>query len=191
MPARGLLPGEHVILGLLGLRPMHGYEMARLFAQEDLVTVCPVEQSLLYTYLRNLEERLLVRWEERRVGNRPPRKLYDLTQAGRAELDAWLREPVGRIREIRLDFLLKLYFLHQADPPAERGLIAKQIAVCEGYARALQRSLETLDGFALLVARSKLSAAAATLDWLRSYAAELDLPAQPPQERRVAEPPRS
>ncbi len=174
MPERGLLPGEHVVLGLLGLRPMHGYEMARLFAQEDLVTVCPVEQSLLYTYLRNLEDRALVRWEERRVGNRPPRKLYELTPAGQQELDAWLREPVGRIREIRLDFLLKLYFLHQTDPAAERGLIARQIAVCEGYARTLRKSLDSHEGFPLLVARSKLSAAIATLDWLREYASELE-----------------
>jgi DNA-binding PadR family transcriptional regulator len=177
MPDRQLLPGEHVILGLLRLRPMHGYEMARLFAQEDLVTVCPVEQSLLYTYLRNLEERSLVMWEERRVGNRPPRKLYELTAAGDAELEQWLRQPVGRIREIRLEFLLKLYFLHQTDRAAELQLLARQIEVCEAYERTLTRSLSTREGFPLLVARSKLSAATATLGWLREYAGELAVPA--------------
>lgn len=173
MADRALLPGEHATLGLLGLRPMHGYEMARLFADDDLVSVCPVEQSLLYTYLRNLEERGLVRWDERRVGNRPPRKLFELTASGREELDRWLKLPVGRIREIRIDFLLKVYFLHQTDEVAERALVADQIHVCERYQAELTRSLKSRTGFPRLIARSKLSAAAATLDWLREYADEL------------------
>lgn len=171
---RTLLPGEHAILGLLALRPMHGYEMARLFAEEDLVAVCPVEQSLLYTYLRNIEERGLVAWEERRVGNRPPRKLYELTASGRAELRAWLQQPVGRIREIRLDFLLKVYFLHQLDTETERSLLAEQIDVCEAYEARLESALAGQRGFPRLVALSKLSAATATLQWLRAYALELE-----------------
>lgn len=174
MTARNLLPGEHALLGLLAIRPMHGYEMARIFAQDDLTSVCQVEQSLLYTYLRNLEERELVRWEERRVGNRPPRKLYELTPAGRAELDAWLRSPVGRIRDVRLDFLLKLYFLHGSDPSAERALLVEQIAVCERYAARMRRDLAESHGFPRLIALSKLSAADATLQWLRMYVAELN-----------------
>lgn len=183
MPDRDLLPGEHLVLGLLGVRPMHGYEMARLLAEEELVTVCPVEQSLLYAYLRNLEDRGLVRWDERRVGKRPPRKLYELTASGHNALRAWLAEPVDRIREIRLEFLLKLYFLHHADPAAERTLVARQIEVCERYEARLARGFAAQSGFPRLVARSKLSAAAATLDWLRTYAAELNATPQEPISR--------
>jgi molybdate transport system substrate-binding protein len=151
------------------MHPMHGYEMAQYFAEAGLDSVSPVEQSLLYTYLRNLEGRRLVRWQEQRVGNRPPRKLYELTPEGREELDAWLRAPVLRIREIRLDFLLKLYFLHQADPEAERLLVTRQIAVCEDYRSRLDDEVSTLSGFPRLVAQSKLSGASITLDWLRAY----------------------
>jgi PadR family transcriptional regulator AphA len=108
------------------------------------------------------------------VGNRPPRKLYELTPAGRAALDAWLAEPVGRIREIRLEFLLKLYFLHEAEPAAERALVDRQIEVCEQYQARLARTSASQVGFPRLVALSKRSAATATLDWLRTYAAALD-----------------
>ena len=34
--------------------------MARYFDRDDLLEVCPIEQSLLYTYLRNLQERRLL-----------------------------------------------------------------------------------------------------------------------------------
>lgn len=152
---------------------MHGYEMAQCFAEAGLDAVSPVEQSLLYTYLRNLEGREFVRWQEQRVGNRPPRKLYELTPHGREELDAWLRAPVLRIREVRLDFLLKLYFLHLLDPEAERQLITRQIAVCEDYCTRLRDEGSTLSDFPRLVVRSKLSGASATLEWLRAYQLEL------------------
>ena len=68
MAMRSLLAGEHAVLGLLSFRPMHGYEMARYFDRDDLQEVCPIDQSLLYTYLRNLGERDLVAWSEERVG---------------------------------------------------------------------------------------------------------------------------
>ena len=162
------------MLGLLLGRPMHGYEMARYFDRDDLSEVCPIEQSMLYTYLRNVEERGLVCWSEVRVGLRPPRKLFELTEAGRATIEAWLDEPVQRLREVRLDFLLKLYFLHGLDRVREKALLGRQIAVCDAYhERLLAHEAEGL-GFARLVAASKRSGAESTLRWLREYAWQLE-----------------
>lgn len=173
MTERALLPGEYVVLGLLALRPMHGYEMMCFLEEEGLMAVCPVEQSTLYTYLRNVESRELVEWTEERVGQRPPRKLYRLTEPGRALIDDWLRQPVGRMREVRLEFLVKLYFLGESDPAGHRRLLGEQIAMCEEYLAELDRR-ELPNAFARLVARSKRSAAEATLGWLKAYAYELE-----------------
>lgn len=152
---------------------MYGYEMARSFDRFELAEVCPIEQSMLYTYLRNVEARELVSWVEERVGNRPPRKLFDLTPAGATAIHAWLRQPVSRIREVRLDFLLKLYFLHKHDPAGERTLLDEQIAVCEMYlARQTGRHEES--DFGRLVVRAKQTAAESTLSWLKAYAWELE-----------------
>jgi PadR family transcriptional regulator, regulatory protein AphA len=153
---------------------MHGYEMARELEAEGLTEVCPVEQSLLYSYLRNLEERGLVRWEEHRVGGRPPRKQFELTGIGSQTVDQWLREPVQRLRDVRLAFLLKLYLLGSTDPDGERELLGRQIEVCEAYRTAAGTRVDAADNrFARLVAKSRLSAAEATLNWLREYAGEL------------------
>lgn len=173
MTNRDLLPGEYAILGLLLEGPMHGYEMARHFDGHELVTVCPIEQSSLYTYLRNVEGRGLVSWEESRVGARPPRKIYALTADGEEAIRRWLDAPVLRIREVRLDFLLKLYFLHRMDPEAERELLDLQIDVCRDYLATLDREPDSTP-FLRLVHGSKRSAALGTLNWLRSYADELD-----------------
>ena len=174
MPGRPLLPGELSVLALLLDWPMHGYEMARCFERDDLAEVCPVEQSLLYTYLRNIEDRELVTWHEVREGKRPPRKVYVLTDAGRAAVENWLHEPVGRMRQVRLEFLLKLYFLHHSDVGAEAALLQRQLRVCEDYRARLSERANGTEGFPRLVAHSKLSAAEATIGWLESYAAELE-----------------
>jgi DNA-binding PadR family transcriptional regulator len=171
---RELLTGEYAVLGLLALRPMHGYEMARFFDRDDLAEVCPLEQSLLYTYIRNVEERGFVAWTEERVGLRPPRKIYALTGPGRDRLDAWLHAPVERMRQVRLDFLLKLYFLHHLDPAAERTLLHAQIAVCGAYRDRLELRVHDESGFERLVALSKSTAAEATANWLIRYESELE-----------------
>lgn len=173
MSDRPLLAGEYAVLGLLRLRPMHGYEMTCALVDEGLSVVCPVEQSTLYTYLRNVEARGLVEWTEERVGLRPPRKTFALTAAGRETVDGWLRRPVERMREVRLEFLLKLFFLARLDPAAERTVLDAQIGACGTY-------LDQLDAhppgtaFQRLVAQSKRSAAEATLHWLAAYRREVE-----------------
>jgi len=166
--SRPLLPGEYAVLGLLSLRPMHGYDMARHFATGELAEVCPLEQPSLYTYIRNVEARGLVAWREERVGARPPRKLLDLTPAGHEALESWLRAPVTRLREVRMDFLLKLYFLRQSDLAGEAALLDAQITACEGYLAEIEHR-EPANDFQALVAGSRRSAARATIDWLVAY----------------------
>lgn len=177
MTERALLTGEHVVLALLTIRPMHGYEMACYLEDEGIATVCPIEQGTLYTYLRNVEARGYVGFAEERVGQRPPRKVYHLSPQGRDLIEPWLRQPVDRIREVRLEFLVKLFFLREVDRDAHRAILGEQIRVCEEYLRALARR-EPDNAFARLVMQSKWSAADATLGWLKQYAYEVQLEEQ-------------
>lgn len=172
MAERPLLPGEYAVLALLALRPMHGYEMTVFIQDEGLSDVCPVEQSTLYTYLRNIEARGLVTWAEERVGHRPPRKIFELTSAGQELIHSWLRRPVGRMREVRLELLIKLFFLDRLDPEANRRLLDDQVVACQAYLAGLDGS-PPRGAFQGLVLQSKRTAAEATLRWLQGYAREL------------------
>jgi PadR family transcriptional regulator AphA len=163
---RALFPGEYGVLGLLAIRPRHGYEMARAFAEPPLSEICPVEQSLLYAYLRTLERRGLVDWEEVRAGNRPPRKIFAPSEDGWAALRDWLHAPVERMREVRLDFLLKLYLLRSIDPAAERRLVDRQVEACDRYVADARARARAAEGFSAVVWESKWRAARATRAWL-------------------------
>lgn len=169
---RDLLPGEYTVLGLLRREPLHGYELARCARDEGLTAVLPLEQSALYAYLNNLEERKLVSWREERAGRRPPRKRYELTPQGAATVARWLREPVMRMREIRLEFLVKLYLLGDVSPGEVPPLLERQLDVCRAYLEDISGRVPGSEGMERLIALSKESAARATVDWLEQHLTE-------------------
>lgn len=138
----GIPLAEDALLGLIVHvgGEAHGYELARHFdAGQSLGEVLHIEQSMLYQHLKKLERRGLLTVSLQPQGTRPPRQMYRITADGRIELRRWLAEPVARTREIRLEFLVKLFFALQLDRTQANRLIAEQQAVCE----ALMASLET------------------------------------------------
>ena len=167
-----LTPVQYAILGLLHEQPAHGYDLQRVFADSgDLGGIAHVEQPTLYAALKDLATRALISGVESREGARPPRTVYELTPEGQALLQAWLTTPVQRLRQVRLDFLLKVYFARRRGDRAVRALVDAQIAACHDYLGGLEAQAATLspDDFAYLVSESRTSAARSTLDWLRDY----------------------
>jgi PadR family transcriptional regulator AphA len=167
-----LTPVQYAILGLLHEHPAHGYELQRSFSPAGaLVEVAQVEQPTLYANLKDLAARNLIAGSEAREGARPPRTVYALTEEGTRLLDTWLREPVQRLRQVRLDFLLKVYFARRRSDELVAALVDAQIQACHDYLAALEADSATRSpgDFAYLVAESRTSAARGTLDWLHTY----------------------
>jgi DNA-binding PadR family transcriptional regulator len=167
-----LTPVQYAILGLLHGQPAHGYELQRSFSTDgDLADVAQIEQPTLYAALKDLAARKLIEGTEAREGSRPPRTVYALTSEGERLLTTWLRAPVQRLRQVRLDFLLKVYFARRRGAREVRALVDAQIRACHDYLSALEEQAASLapDDFAYLVVESRTSAARSTLDWLRKY----------------------
>ncbi|HET8908529.1 MAG TPA: PadR family transcriptional regulator [Ktedonobacterales bacterium] len=116
---RGTL--HYIILGLLGAHPMSGYDIKRAF-DRSLATYWNAGNSQIYTTLKALAGRKLVSSETIQQEGRPNRRVYSLTPAGRAALDAWLAEPVPA-RFTKDEFLTRLFFCGQtSDATALRHL---------------------------------------------------------------------
>ena len=164
----------YAILGLLRERSMHGYEIAQHFLPDaDLGQVTPADMSTIYTSLKDLQEHGLIRGKRETVGARPPRTVFSPTEeAGPLFLD-WVHRPVARIREVRSDFLLKLYFAQRLGPTAVKTLVTDQIATCQNYLERQHASVRSLEptSFETIVSESKLTAAESVLAWLNRVAA--------------------
>jgi len=171
-----LTPLHYAMLGLLRDQPAHGYQLQHAFGVGgDLNAIVPVEQPTLYAALKELARRRLIEGREAREGLRPPKVVYALTADGRRALIEWLREPVARMRQVRLDFLLKVYFNRARGKQRVRALVEAQIGACNRYLADLQAGAAALDreSFAYLVSESRASAARSTLAWLNEYRASL------------------
>lgn len=111
-----------IILGLLGARPMTGYDIKQAF-DRAIASYWNAGNSQIYTTLKALEHEGLVESELVIQEHRPNRKLYQLTPQGETELAAWLTEPAPE-RFTKDEFLAKLFFCGQAsDEVAVRHLL--------------------------------------------------------------------
>jgi PadR family transcriptional regulator AphA len=159
---------EHAVLGLLR-RPMHGYQVAREMAGgSGLGLVCPLGMSNVYFLLGTLQERGLVEVEERQEERYPPRVLLRATAAGHRAFDGWLREPVTRLRQVRLDFLVKLFFLSRENPALAQDLVGVHKDFCRRYLAEWRELAESADaaGFDRLAIEAKIAVGEGTLRWL-------------------------
>lgn len=95
---------EPAVLLLLRERSVHGYE---LLEQLPELTGERVDMGNLYRFLRRLESDGIVRseWDDRAAG--PSKRIYELTNEGRALLDQWA--SALRDSQTRLDAFLTRY----------------------------------------------------------------------------------
>jgi len=97
-----------VILGLLSLGPRSGYEI-KATVDRSTRYFWAASYGQIYPELRRLEREGLIEGEDAPNGSRP-RRLYRLTDEGRAELEAWLRREGPLMIEHRDELLLRMFF---------------------------------------------------------------------------------
>jgi DNA-binding PadR family transcriptional regulator len=129
---------DYVILGLLGERPMSGYEIKKVvdirfgfFWNESFGQIFPA--------LKRLAKQGLIEETDSGAEGGHSRKLYRATPSGVAALQNWLALPVEK-ETYRLEILLKLYFSTYADP----GVMLRHLAAFE---ESHLRQLEILNLF--------------------------------------------
>ncbi len=138
-------PAEYGILGLLQWRPMHGYEMFQQFERGALGQIVHLEMSQLYAFLKKLNHLAYIESRMETQDTRPPRKIFHLTDAGRSVFSHWLLQPVEKPRDIRILFLLKLYFIRRILPERFSTLVTQQIESCQQFLTQLEnRQRETI-----------------------------------------------
>jgi DNA-binding PadR family transcriptional regulator len=83
---------EYAILGFLNYQPYTGYDLKKIF-DTSVRHFWQADQSQIYRTLSRLTEHGYVEMEKVPQEDRPDRKVYHITQAGRAELFRWLSSP--------------------------------------------------------------------------------------------------
>ena len=173
---------RHTLLGILGWVPAHGYalrEMAR-----GLSWIYPMTNANLYPALRELEEEGFVRHTQE-IHEGRLRKVYTLTDAGRAELRRWLADGTPERGTFRDPTLLKLCFLREDGSLSEaEAWIAEEARHSAEVAERAERYLkegagERLPKFTRLVAEHGRDLARLRAQWLARVLDEVQREPEP------------
>jgi PadR family transcriptional regulator, regulatory protein AphA len=165
-------PTQFAILGLLADEDLTGYDIKKL-VEERLSHFWSESFGHIYPMLRRLRERGLVEQSVERQEGRPDRKVYSITEDGRAALESWFAEPPAPQRP-RNEVLLRIFLGRHANPGyLIRDVRAQreQFAHALGQLRAIKARLDAQpetgadDVYWNLTLEYGLNALEAVVDW--------------------------
>ena len=102
---------DYAILGFLSYSSLSGYDLKKVF-DASVRHFWPADQSQIYRTLARLAEKGLAEQEVYRGVDRPDRKEYHITPAGREALRAWLLSPLLS-QDVRIAALIQVFFAGQ------------------------------------------------------------------------------
>ncbi len=181
---------RHVILTLLEAGPASGYDLQKAF-ETEVGYFWSASHQQVYRDLGKLADAGLVRFSVVPQSGKPDRKVYELTEAGRAALLAWIESPVPP-RKLHDEFMVRLMAGELVGSVALRSILRDQMAL-RGARLAEYRTIEArhfggvdpaslpmMQRLALMRLRLGIRGEEAWLDWAQELDSVLDAPDSPP-----------
>jgi PadR family transcriptional regulator AphA len=141
------------------------------FLESALESTWQVSTSQLYVLLKRLEYNGLLESNLGMQETRPSKRVFALTSKGKKTFLEWLQSPVKHIRDLRIEFLAKLFFLQSFSLKGGNELIKAQISSLEDVKGKLQKKnkIES-EAFRKLVFEIKLMTIETWQEWLQKKA---------------------
>lgn len=161
---------EYLLLGLIQANPIHPYDLhKRLSTDADLRLIWRFNQSQLYATVDKLEKAGLISPTISEGSAFPFRKVFQITDAGADLFEDWLMKPVESQRNLRRDFLMKLYFLMSVSLGIFNQVIKDQLSVCYRWLDQQEENLDDLeenDNYRRVVYQFRVQTTRAHIEWL-------------------------
>jgi DNA-binding PadR family transcriptional regulator len=103
---------SYILLGMLSAQERSGYDLKLLLDKQVHHVYWSPAKSQIYGELRRLEQAGLATMTEVEQTNRPDKRLYRITPAGREALQQWLASPDVEPDVFKSPLLLHLFFGH-------------------------------------------------------------------------------
>jgi DNA-binding PadR family transcriptional regulator len=162
---------QEVLLALLTKEPSHGYQLRAQLALALGPLAGALNGGQVYVTLGRLQKGGLVTSERLGQTDRPDRKVYELTAAGRARVDEWLRDTSWP-KPAPAEFHLKLVAAAAAGLADPVGIVDMQRRELLAGLREAQRAalVEPVGSLAGLLLEGVVLRLQADLRWLEACA---------------------
>lgn len=116
------------VLAYLSRGPMHPYDLSRTLRENGDARSVKFTHGSLYTVVRNLAQAGFIAAQgTSREGQRPERTVYALTEAGRSELNSWLRDLIAEPEYEYPQFVTALSLLGALHPDDAVALLRRRL----------------------------------------------------------------
>lgn len=105
---------KYALLGFLNYQALTGYDLKRIMSMSTS-NFWHADLSQIYKTLKALEADGAIQSAVQAQDDRPDRRVYAITEAGRADLRAWLAAPLTEMTSLKETLLLKMFFSAQLD----------------------------------------------------------------------------
>jgi DNA-binding PadR family transcriptional regulator len=165
------------LLNMLAQRPMYPYEMASTLRERGKDNAIKINWGSFYTVVQNLEKYGFIEAiEVAREGRQPERTVYQITDAGRDEVNDWLRELLSVPEREHTSFEAALGEAAALPPDELIGLLQQRLAALEKTNDRLQAELTALGTqlprLFLIESEYYLSLRRAEEEWVRGLLTE-------------------
>ncbi|KPI28596.1 transcriptional regulator, PadR-like family [Actinobacteria bacterium OV320] len=136
---------KYAVLAALLEGEASGYELSKVF-DVSLANFWPSTPQQLYRELERLAQDGLIEARVVQQERRPNKRMFTLTEAGRADLDAFAATPPRRPTAIRDELLIRIQAMDGVDPEVTRALVEERRtwsrAKLDRYLRVRDRLLD-------------------------------------------------
>ena len=162
------------LLALLARQPAYGYELKQALEQTFGAAYPQPNIGQIYVTLGRLEKGGQIQGQEVAQDGRPDKKVYEITDAGLAEVEAWANEPTDGPR-VRDEFFMKLVLAPGTALIDQLTLINNQRRHCLTTMRGLNRlaAQDQDNRVSQLLIEGAVLHLQADLDWLERCQEEL------------------
>lgn len=184
MATKNELPRTPLALAVMNLlieRPMHPYEMRSTMQGRGHDQVIKLKGGSLYDTVDRLERGgFITAQETSRDGRRPERTVYAITDRGREEIQAWLRELLAHPAKEYPQFAAALAFVAALDKDEVVRLLKVRATLLESQVAGDEKALESwttdmgLPRLFLVEGEYGLVLKRAELDWLRRLIRDIE-----------------
>ncbi len=168
------------VMNLLVEHPMHPYEMKSKMKERGHDQVIRLKGGSIYDTVERLESGGFIQAQETsREGRRPERTVYAITETGREEIMAWLRELLAQPVDEYPQFGAALAFFAALDQDEVVRLLKVRTALLEGQAAGEEKQLKSfmemgLPRLFLVEGEYGLAMKRAEVDWVRKLIVEIE-----------------
>ena len=133
-----------MLLGLIYEKPLNAYEIIKLLNYMNVKWWFNIADSTVYSTLKTLEKKELILGTTEKVGNMPDRTVYSLSNKGKDEFIATLKESVLQFNYDTNIFSIAAFFLNIFAPEEQQELLQERLNILQKYRTGIEKQVNPL-----------------------------------------------